>query len=108
MLIIKQYETYYEEQKASNQKVKPVPPPLTGFFAELYKQFEDFNNKERSTNYRFRKARYQEAKTVLDQIADSPRLSQKQFAPLLDRLVGSKGQVRLWHSGCSTPQNLDT
>lgn len=99
MLIIKQYETYFEQQKASNQRVKPVPPPLTGFFAELYKQFKNFNGKERSANYRLRKARYQEAKTVLDQIADSPRLSQKQFASFLDRLVGSKGQGRLWYSG---------
>ena len=98
-LVIKQYETYFEEQKANNKKVKPVPTPLIGFFDELRKQFEAFNTKERNNNYRIRKVRYQEAKSILDQIADSPRLSQKQFAALLDRLVGSKGQGRLWHSG---------
>jgi len=98
-LIIKQYETYFERQKANNQNVKPVPPPLTGFFAELRKQFEAFNDNKRSANYRIRKSRYQEAKDILDLIADSTRLSQKQFASLLDRLVGSKGQGRLWHSG---------
>lgn len=99
-LIIKQYETFFEQQKAANQKVKPTPPPLTAFFAGLRKQFSDkFDNAKREANYSARIKRYQDAEAVLNQIADSPRLTEQQFAKLLDRLVGSKGQIRLWYSG---------
>lgn len=98
-LVIKQYETYFEQQKAV-EKVKSIPPPRTGFFAELSKKFHDeFDNGEREDNYSDRVEHYREAEAILNQIADSSRLTQQQFAKLLDHLVGSKGQASLWHSG---------
>ena len=103
LLVIKQYETYFEQQKQYNRKAKPIlaktKSQLAFDYANILKHFKKFNNLARQQILKEKLTNYQEAKKILDQIADNPRLTQKQFEPLLDRLVGSKEEQNLWHSG---------
>lgn len=103
LLVIKQYETYFKQQKIYNKKAKPIPTKTKAQIAfdynNLLTHFKKFNNAERQQNFKNKLANYKQAKIILDQIADNPRLTQKQFEPLLDSLVGSKDDDNLWHSG---------
>ena len=103
LLVIKQYETFFEQQKQFNKKAKPIPTKTKSQLAfdynNLVKHFKKFNNSERQENFKEKLVNYKKAKTILDQIADNTRLTQAQFEPLLDSLVGSKDEHNLWHSG---------
>jgi len=103
LLVIKQYETYFEQQKQYNKKAKPIPTKTKSQLAfdynNLIKHFKGFNNSERQHNFKEKLSNYKKAKDVLDQIADSTRIAQKQFESLIDSLVGSKDKENLWHSG---------
>lgn len=103
LLVIKQYETFFEQQKQYNKKAKPIPTKTKSQLAfdynNLVKHFKKFNNSERQENFKEKLINYKKAKTILDQIADNTRLTQAQFEPLLDSLVGSKDEYNLWHSG---------
>lgn len=100
LFVIKQYETYFEQQKKHNKQAKSTQDDTSSrFYDALREHFQDFNNLNRSKDYREKVDSYKEAERVLDAIADAPRLTQKQFEPLLDHLVGSKEQYSLWYSG---------
>lgn len=103
LLVIKQYETYFEQQKQHNKKAKSIPTKTKAQIAfdydNLLRHFKKFNNAERQQKFRNKLENYKKAKIILDKIADNPRLTQKQFEPLLDSLVGSKEDYNLWHSG---------
>lgn len=103
LLVIKQYETFFEQQKQFNKKAKPIPTKTKSQLAfdynNLVKHFKKFNNSERQKNFKEKLVNYKKAKIILDQIADNTRLTQAQFEPLLDSLVGSKDEYSLWHSG---------
>lgn len=103
LLVIKQYETFFEQQKQYNRKAKSIPTrsksQLAFDYTNLLKHFQKFDNAKRQENYKRKLSNYKEAKKVLDEITDNPKLTQKQFEPLLDSLVGSKEEYSLWHSG---------
>jgi len=103
LLVIKQYETFYEQQKQYNKKAKAIPTKTKSQIAfdyhNLLKHFQKFDNVKRQERFKNKLQNYKEAKKVLDEIADNARLTQKQFEPLLDTLVGSKEDYNLWHSG---------
>ncbi len=103
LLVIKQYQTFFEQQKQFNKKAKPIPTKTNSQLAfdynNLVKHFKKFNNSERQENFKEKLDNYKKAKAILDQIADNTRLTQAQFEPLLDSLVGSKDKNKLWHSG---------
>lgn len=103
LLVIKQYETFFEQQKQYNKRAKPIPTKTKSQLAfdynNLVKHFKKFNNSERQENFKEKLNNYKKAKAILDQIADNTRLTQAQFEPLLDSLVGSKDEYNLWHSG---------
>ncbi len=103
LLVIKQYETFFEEQKQHNKKAKPIPTKtksqLVFDYENLVRHYKEFNTPERQNNFIEKLKNYKKAKLILDQIADNQKLTQKQFEPLLDSLVGSKEKQSLWHSG---------
>jgi len=103
LLILKQYETFFEQQKQYNKKARPIPvktkSQLAFDYNNLVKHFRKFNNSARQQNFKGKLNNYKSAKEILDQIADNPGLTQKKFEPLLDKLVGSKEEQHLWHSG---------
>lgn len=103
LLVIKQYETFFEQQKQHNIKAKSIPrktkSQIAFDYTNLLRYCKKFNNLERQKNFREKQAHYREAKKVLDQIVDNKLLTQKQFEPLLDELVGGKEKYSLWHSG---------
>lgn len=103
LLAIKKYETFFEQQKQYNKRAKAIPTKTKSQLAfdydSLLKYFLKFDNTKRQQNFKDKLSNYKEAKKVLDEIADSTRLTQKQFEPLLDSLVGSSENYSLWHSG---------
>ena len=103
LLSIKQYETYYEQQKKHNKKAKSKPrktkKQIDFDYTNLSRHFNKYNNEGRLQNLKSKIRNYTKAKQVLDKIANSQRLTQAQFEPLLDNLVGSKASDQLWHSG---------
>ena len=103
LLVVKQYETFYEQQKQYNKKQKTIPvktkSQLAFDYNNLLRHFQRFNTVERQENFRSKVHNYKEAKKVLDEIVDNIHLTQEQFEPLLDSLVGSREQWNLWHSG---------
>lgn len=103
LLVIKQYETFFEQQKQHNKKAKSNPTKtktqLSFDYTNLLKHFKKFNNLERQQSFKEKLSNYKKAKKILNSIADNTHLTQKQFEPLLDQLVGSKDVYNLWHSG---------
>lgn len=102
LLVIKQYETYYEKQKQHNKVSEPIPTKtktqLSFDYKNLLKYFNEYNNSEREKSYRRKLNNYREAKNILDEIEKTEKLTRTQFIPLLDQLVGSKDGSNLWHS----------
>lgn len=102
-MITKQYETFYEQQKQAHKRVKPTQvrseAQLAFNYKNLTRHFRRFDNAERKQKFKDKLDHYRQARQILDQIADNPRLTQHQFEPLLDSSVGSKEVQRLWHSG---------
>jgi len=103
LLVIKQYETFFEQQKQYNKRAKPIPQKtkshLAFDYASLLKHHKKFSTLEQQQNFNEKQTHYRKAKKVLNQIADDSQLTQKKFEPLLDKLVGSKEVYSLWHSG---------
>lgn len=103
LLSIKQYETFFEQHKRNNQKVPASPkktPSQHAFdYTNLKKHFLTFDSDKRRFELNRKQRNYKEAMIILDKIADTPYLSQKEFEPLLDSLVGSKEKDSAWHSG---------
>lgn len=103
LLVIKQYETFYDQQEYYNKRANPIPSrtksQIAFDYANLLKHFQKFDNTERQKKLTQKMSDYKEAKKVLDLIADNPKLTQKKFEPLLDKLVGSKDNKSFWHSG---------
>lgn len=103
LLVIKQYETYYEKQKQHNKRSKPIPTKtktqLSFDYKNLLKYFNEYNNSEREKSYKKKLNNYREAKNILDEIEKTEKLTKSKFIPLLDKLVGSKTENNLWHSG---------
>ncbi len=100
--VIKQYESYYEQQKQLNHQAKAIPTRTKtqiNFSQDLIKLFKEYDNKERDKIFKNKTANYLEAKKVLNAIADHPKLTQSIFEELLDKLVGSSEEDNLWHSG---------
>lgn len=102
-LSIGQYESFYNEQKEKNKKIKAVP-------VRKKKQI-DFNYKNLLAHYKRYKAKggmnwlqekehnYKQARLVLDKIAGSTQLTENKFSELLDSLVSKAGVKGYWHSG---------
>jgi len=102
LLSIFQYKTFYDEQKKARKgtKAKPDRNAVQFNYLNLLEWLKAYRN-ENDVNKMFRdKTRqYKEALIVLDAIADTPNLAKHQFIPLLEKLVGSRTEDRLWHSG---------
>jgi hypothetical protein len=103
LLVIKQYETFYEQQKQHNKKAKPIPTKSKSQIAfdydNLLKHFQKFDNVKRQERFNKKLQNYKAAKKILDDLAENSQLTQKEFEPQLDSLVGSKDDDNLWHSG---------
>lgn len=103
LLAIKRYESFYEKQRLINKKSRAIPErkkaQLNFNYENLLVHFKDFNTAERKKKYNVKLKQYQQARIVLDEIADATLLTQARFEKLLDSLVGSKDQYNLWHSG---------
>src|SRR2546426_821826 len=72
LLVIKQYETFYEQQKQYNKKAKPIPIKTKSQIAfdyhNLLKHFQKFDNVKRQERFKNKLHNYKEAKKVLDEI----------------------------------------
>ncbi len=100
--VIKQYETYYEQQKLINRQSKGIPvrtKSQINFSQNLNTLFKEYDNKERDKIFKEKMSNYNEAKIVLDKIANDNSLTEKKFIDLLDVLAGKAGKNKLWHSG---------
>lgn len=103
LLIIKQYETFYESQKQYNKQAKAVPPltisRLDFNYKNLLKHFKKYDRYERGKQFKLKLDNYKKALYLLNNIADNSKLTQKTFESQLDQLVGSSEHNSLWHSG---------
>ena len=100
LMILNRYKTYHAEEKNKHKGQKAAPDKNSNDFsfnyANLKKHLDAFRRQYGDDENEERVEVYQEAREVLDEIIDSPRLTQKRFEELLDSLV--VGQ-RLWYSG---------
>lgn len=103
LLAIKRYESFYESQKRNHEQVKPIPArdknQLDFNYENLIRHFRSFDNKERDRLFEEKTYHYQEAKKVLNKIANDISLTKEKFIPLLEKLVSKKGEKGWWHSG---------
>jgi hypothetical protein len=103
LLAIKRYESFYESQKKLHGMVKATPDrkknQLEFNYANLLKYFKTFNNKNREKLFEEKTIHYEEAKKILNRIADDSNLTKENFIPLLEELVSKKGEKGWWHSG---------
>jgi HKD family nuclease len=103
LLTIGKYEQFYESQKGLRRMIKAVPASNKGQDNFSYDKLRIFY-----ASYKIKGGldwladkhyHYKNARAVLDEIADSPKLTQAAFVDLLDNLVGKAGQQGWWHSG---------
>ena len=103
LMLIKRYEQFYNEQKGIRKYQKAVPEKQEEDFEFDYKKLKAHIRKYRSDDsyaiFKQRKRNYKEAKHLLQEIANSTRLSQRRYEEIIDELVGSAGNDRLWDSG---------
>lgn len=103
LLAINHYEAFFDHQRAHNSNARAVPAMSTTQrelnYEGLVRQFAAFDSADREAKQMAKTAHYNEARKVLDQIADDRNLTQNAFAKLLNRLVGEAGETPLWHSG---------
>lgn len=102
LLGILQYQTQYNHQNSLRKKLEKLSPNKNiAFDYDTLKSWLIDYRAENDVNEIFvRKSRhYDEAKVILDTIADEKNLTTRRFIPLFEKLVGSKTQNALWHSG---------
>lgn len=102
LYILRRYEAFYNSQLSHNKRSKSIPDKTKSEaefeYENLLRHFAAFNNNNREQLFNERQDQYREAKSILNQIADS-NLTKEEFSKLLERLVGASGIERLWHSG---------
>jgi len=98
LLVIEQYENYYNNQKKNRKDIIASPPKQTSEFQfdyrKLKSRLKDFSIEE--NNIVLREEDYSEAKSLLDEIVNSSHLTQKRFEKILDKLTVGE---RIWYSG---------
>ena len=103
-LQIKNYERFFEEQKQLRKKIKAKPDKIYQEFNFNYENLLALYNNYRKTKdidvaFNERMLEYAIAKKLLDEIADTIKLTRAKFIPIFERLVGGAGIKALWHSG---------
>jgi HKD family nuclease len=103
LLIINRYEQFYNEQKKLREKQKSAPDKKSGQYtfdyAKLKERLKEYRNADYLKDLNKRVKDYRNAKRLLDEIADTVRLSQGRFEEIIDTLVGKAGMWGLWRSG---------
>jgi HKD family nuclease len=104
LLVIKQYETFYKEQKQHNKRSKAYQSKNKSRrnfnYHFLVDFFNTFDNDERGEYFEEKKYAYNQAKIILNKIAKNSELKQIEFEGYLDSLVvGDQDEFRYWHSG---------
>lgn len=91
---IRKYKKFYNKQRENNRTVMAVPLLSQKTFNRdtLKEYLEEWGPQKLKKEFTKRKKSYQEAVQILNEIADTPRLTKTQFIPLLDSLI------KKWHS----------
>jgi HKD family nuclease len=101
--IINKYESFFNLQCELRKKIQAKPDkPYWDLNSKYYRlqQLYHIYKERQDINAIFteRVEKYKTAKIVLDQIADTPNLTQEEFKILFEQLVGTAGADALWHS----------
>ena len=103
LLAIKRYESFYESQKNLHNQVRPIPirnkSQVEFNYPNLLMHFKSYDNEKRDEIFTEKVGHYNEARKVLNKIADDKELSEAKFIPLLEELVSKAGERGWWHSG---------
>jgi len=103
LLVINRYEQFYNEQKKVRTKQKSAPDKkasvYTFDYTKLKERLKDYRNNDYRQILKERINDYIKARHLLDEIADSSRMSQRRFEDIIDTLVGKAGVSGLWRSG---------
>ena len=100
---INRYKQYFDEQKNARKNQKAVPDKTADDYdfdyTKLRLRLKTYDRKDFGIKAKEREKDYQNAKSLLDEIVTSPKLTQNRFEEILDSLVGKAGQKSLWKSG---------
>lgn len=103
LMLINRYEDYYKKQLKARKDQKATPEKRDSEYSFDYKKLKKRLTKYRTTkskaDFKQREKDYKEAKKLLNEIANSNRLTQNRFEDIIDTLVGKQGQRALWKSG---------
>lgn len=103
LMIIRRYEKFFNEQRIIRSKQKASPDKKSSDYSfdytKLRERLENYDLESFNETFRQRILDYKEAKKLMDEIIDSPKLTQLRFEEIIDKLVGKSGQASLWKSG---------
>ncbi|GAB4161449.1 MAG: hypothetical protein Tsb0033_18880 [Winogradskyella sp.] len=103
LMLIKRYEQFYKEQKGVRKHQKVVPEKQESQYSFDYKKLKqhlrNYRTEQSKKNFEERERKYKQAKKLLNEIIESPRLTQNRFENIIDALVGAAGLEALWQSG---------
>ena len=103
LMLIKRYEQFYNDQRSTRKDQKAAPdkrePDYAFDYKKLKKRLKKYRTAQSRADFKQRERNYKEAKKLLNEIADSKRLTQDRFEDIIDLLVGAAGQKALWQSG---------
>lgn len=92
---IRQYKKFYNKQRENNRAAMAVPLLSQKTFNRdtLKEYLEEWEQEDLKQMFSERKKSYRKAVKILNEIADTPRLTESKFIPLLDSLLNK------WCSG---------
>ena len=103
LMLIKRYEQFYKEQESIRKHQKATPEKRGSEYSFDYKKlkqhFKNYRTEQSKKNFEEREKKYKQAKKLLNEIVESPRLTQNRFENIIDALVGAAGLKPLWQSG---------
>lgn len=101
LLAIKKYEANYEQQRQITKAASAHQKMSTDAFD--YERLNAYLVKIKKADldkwYKDKVYHYEQARKVLDRIADHSSLTQAKFISLIEELVGKRGEKGWWHSG---------
>lgn len=101
LLSIKQYETFYDEQKKARRNAKSTPSMnghISFNYSLLQKYYNEYKRDGGKERLRDKESHYNEAREILNLIINDKYLNKESFMPLYDELVGKSGEYGWWYS----------
>jgi HKD family nuclease len=95
----RRYDIYHRERDRADKQAKKEIVQIRELKSKEIKMYLDrYHKVGKDADFQKRKARYRQARKLLDDLADAPQLGKAKFLRVYSELVGGGGSPQLWSS----------